>query len=75
MSHLFRTLALALAVPAAIGGHPVLSGEDQGSPVCCRSASATIAGSSSPPTGGRFWLGDTAWELFHRLTREDAVYR
>ena len=19
-----------------------------------------------------FWLGDTAWELFHRLTREDA---
>ena len=20
-----------------------------------------------------FWLGDTAWELFHRLTREDAV--
>ena len=26
-------------------------------------------------TDGRpfFWLGDTAWELFHRLTREDAV--
>ena len=24
--------------------------------------------------GGRpfFWLGDTAWELFHRLTRQDA---
>jgi hypothetical protein len=21
-----------------------------------------------------FWLGDTAWELFHRLNREDAVY-
>lgn len=21
-----------------------------------------------------FWLGDTAWELFHRLDREDAVY-
>ena len=20
-----------------------------------------------------FWLGDTAWELFHRLNREDAV--
>ena len=20
-----------------------------------------------------FWLGDTAWELFHRLTREDAI--
>lgn len=20
-----------------------------------------------------FWLGDTAWELFHRLTREEAV--
>ncbi len=21
-----------------------------------------------------FWLGDTGWELFHRLTREEAVY-
>src|SRR5687768_2896489 len=21
-----------------------------------------------------FWLGDTAWELFHRLDREDADY-
>ena len=21
-----------------------------------------------------FWLGDTAWELFHRLNREDAEY-
>lgn len=21
-----------------------------------------------------FWLGDTAWELFHRLTREEALY-
>ena len=21
-----------------------------------------------------FWLGDTAWELFHRLTREDAEH-
>lgn len=21
-----------------------------------------------------FWLGDTAWELFHRLSREDATY-
>lgn len=21
-----------------------------------------------------FWLGDTAWELFHRLTREEAIY-
>ena len=20
-----------------------------------------------------FWLGDTAWELFHRLNREDAI--
>ena len=20
-----------------------------------------------------FWLGDTAWELFHRLNREDAA--
>ena len=20
-----------------------------------------------------FWLGDTAWELFHRLTREEAT--
>lgn len=27
-------------------------------------------------SGGRpfFWLGDTAWELFHRLTREDALH-
>jgi hypothetical protein len=25
------------------------------------------------PTAPRFfWLGDTAWELFHRLTREEA---
>lgn len=21
-----------------------------------------------------FWLGDTGWELFHRMTREDAIY-
>lgn len=21
-----------------------------------------------------FWLGDTAWELFHRMTREDILY-
>ena len=21
-----------------------------------------------------FWLGDTAWELFHRMTREDIIY-
>ena len=21
-----------------------------------------------------FWLGDTAWELFHRLTREDGAW-
>ena len=21
-----------------------------------------------------FWLGDTAWELFHRLTREEAEF-
>jgi hypothetical protein len=21
-----------------------------------------------------FWLGDTAWELFHRLTREEARF-
>lgn len=21
-----------------------------------------------------FWMGDTGWELFHRMTREDAVY-
>ena len=21
-----------------------------------------------------FWLGDTAWELFHRLTREEAQF-
>ena len=21
-----------------------------------------------------FWLGDTAWELFHRLSKEDATY-
>src|ERR1041384_942395 len=21
-----------------------------------------------------FWLGDTAWELFHRLTREEAAF-
>lgn len=21
-----------------------------------------------------FWMGDTAWELFHRMTREDIIY-
>ena len=21
-----------------------------------------------------FWMGDTAWELFHRLTREEAIH-
>ena len=21
-----------------------------------------------------FWLGDTAWEIFHRLTREETEY-
>lgn len=78
MSHLFRALALALAVAAAIGGRPVLSGENRQSP----------RGTGLPPlrvsdnrrflvtADGRpfFWLGDTAWELFHRLTREDAVH-
>ena len=45
--------------------------------MCC-SGAADIEGFGQPSVSGDrgrqafFWLGDTAWELFHRLNREEA---
>src|SRR5688572_6612345 len=56
---LFTMLALASLSAEAAPPHPLKLSENK---------RYLMTGDGQP----FFWLGDTAWELFHRLNREDA---
>jgi hypothetical protein len=69
-----RALGLALALGAALGCAPraprvAPSAELGRGPLRVSADGRRLVHADGTPF---FWLGDTAWELFHRLTREEA---
>ncbi len=64
-----RPMAALLGIALALPGAAMARGQDEVGPLRVREDGRYLERADGTPF---FWLGDTAWELFHRLDREEA---